>query len=48
MKCALFSFQNIYAPDDDPEMKVEDYERTFEQKEELGLNDMNTETYTAE
>jgi len=37
--------QNIYAPDDDPEMTVEEYERTFEQKEELGLNDMKTENY---
>lgn len=37
--------QNLYAPDPDPEMKVEDYERTFEQNEELGLNDMKTENY---
>ncbi|CAL4078473.1 unnamed protein product [Meganyctiphanes norvegica] len=37
--------QNIYAPDDDPEMTVEDYERTFEQNEDLGLNDMKTENY---
>lgn len=35
--------QNIYAPDPDPNMKIEDYERTFEENEELGLNDMNTE-----
>lgn len=32
--------QNVYAPDEDPEMKVEQYERTFEQNEDLGLNDM--------
>ena len=38
--------QNIYAPDDDPEMIVEDYERTNEQNEDLGLNDMKTENYT--
>ncbi|XP_042235122.1 zinc finger protein ZPR1-like isoform X2 [Homarus americanus] len=38
--------QNIYAPDDDPEMTVEEYERTFEQNEDLGLNDMKTENYT--
>ncbi|XP_071535861.1 zinc finger protein ZPR1 [Panulirus ornatus] len=37
--------QNIYAPDDDPEMTVEEYERTFEQNEDLGLNDMKTEDY---
>ncbi|CCH41455.1 Zinc finger protein [Wickerhamomyces ciferrii] len=32
--------QNVYAPDDDPNMEIEDYERTFEQNEDLGLNDM--------
>ncbi|XP_028838627.1 zinc finger protein ZPR1 [Denticeps clupeoides] len=37
--------QNIYAPDADPEMKVEKYTRTFEQNEDLGLNDMKTEGY---
>ncbi|XP_078062337.1 zinc finger protein ZPR1 isoform X2 [Mustelus asterias] len=37
--------QNLYAPDPDPEMKIEKYERTFEDNEELGLNDMNTEDY---
>ncbi|KAI1893514.1 hypothetical protein AGOR_G00124500 [Albula goreensis] len=37
--------QNVYAPDPDPEMKVEKYERTFEQNEDLGLNDMKTEGY---
>ncbi|XP_051788222.1 zinc finger protein ZPR1 isoform X2 [Erpetoichthys calabaricus] len=37
--------QNLYAPDDDPEMKIEKYERTYEQNEELGLNDMKTEGY---
>ncbi|SCV70263.1 BQ2448_1657 [Microbotryum intermedium] len=37
--------QNVYAPDDDPNMKVEIYERTHEQNEELGLNDMKTENY---
>uniref|UniRef100_A0A8D0GM54 ZPR1 zinc finger n=1 Tax=Sphenodon punctatus TaxID=8508 RepID=A0A8D0GM54_SPHPU len=39
--------QNVYAPEADPEMKVEQYERTFEQNEELGLNDMKTEGYEA-
>ncbi|RXM91610.1 Zinc finger protein ZPR1 [Acipenser ruthenus] len=37
--------QNVYAPDPDPEMKTEHYERTFEQNEDLGLNDMKTEGY---
>ncbi|XP_008688264.1 zinc finger protein ZPR1 [Ursus maritimus] len=38
-------FQNVYAPEDDPQMKVEHYKRTFDQNEELGLNDMKTEGY---
>jgi len=37
--------QNLYAPDPDPEMKIEEYERSFEQNEELGLNDMKVENY---
>lgn len=37
--------QNVYAPDPDPEMTVEKYSRSFEQNEELGLNDMKTENY---
>ncbi|MBZ3876786.1 Zinc finger protein ZPR1 [Sciurus carolinensis] len=37
--------QNVYAPEEDPEMKVERYKRTFDQNEELGLNDMKTEGY---
>uniref|UniRef100_A0A8C0JLR5 Zinc finger protein ZPR1 n=1 Tax=Canis lupus dingo TaxID=286419 RepID=A0A8C0JLR5_CANLU len=37
--------QNVYAPEDDPQMKVEHYKRTFDQNEELGLNDMKTEGY---
>lgn len=37
--------QNVYAPEADPEMTVEKYTRTFEQNEELGLNDMKTENY---
>ncbi|XP_037802193.1 zinc finger protein ZPR1-like [Penaeus monodon] len=40
--------QNVYAPDDDPEMTVEEYERTFDQNEALGLNDMKTENYEEE
>lgn len=37
--------QNIYAPDEDPNMTVEVYDRTFEQNEELGLNDIRVENY---
>ncbi|RPB28219.1 zinc finger protein zpr1 [Terfezia boudieri ATCC MYA-4762] len=37
--------QNLYAPDPDPGMTVEEYERTEEQEEELGLRDMKTEGY---
>lgn len=35
--------QNVYAPEPDPELTLEDYERTFDQNEDLGLNDMNVE-----
>lgn len=45
--CLLLALQNVYAPEDDPEMKVERYKRTFDQNEELGLNDMKTEGYEA-
>jgi len=37
--------QNVYAPDDDPEMKIEEYERTEEQNDDLGLTHMKTENY---
>lgn len=37
--------QNLYAPDPDPNMTVESYERTWDQNEELGLNDMKVEGY---
>ncbi|KAI0367009.1 zf-ZPR1-domain-containing protein [Pilatotrama ljubarskyi] len=37
--------QNLYAPDPDPNMTIETYERTWEQNEELGLNDMKVEGY---
>ncbi|KAK5872019.1 hypothetical protein PBY51_012755 [Eleginops maclovinus] len=40
--------QNVYAPDPDPEITIEKYTRTFEQNEELGLNDMKTEGYENE
>jgi zinc finger protein len=32
--------QNLYAPDPDPNMTIEEYERTWEQNEAFGLNDM--------
>ncbi|SCV02183.1 LANO_0F15808g1_1 [Lachancea nothofagi CBS 11611] len=35
--------QNVYAPDPDPNMTLEDYERTEEQNEDLGLNGMITD-----
>lgn len=35
--------QNVYAPDNDPNMIIEDFERTHEQNEDLGLNDMKTD-----
>lgn len=37
--------QNIYAPDPDPEMTVEHYERTKQQNDDLGITDMKTENY---
>ncbi|XP_042365419.1 zinc finger protein ZPR1 [Plectropomus leopardus] len=40
--------QNVYAPEPDPEITIEKYTRTFEQNEDLGLNDMNTEGYQEE
>jgi zinc finger protein len=40
--------QNLYAPDPDPNMQIESYERTWEQNEDLGLNDMKVEGYEQE
>ncbi|RKP08715.1 ZPR1 zinc-finger domain-containing protein [Thamnocephalis sphaerospora] len=37
--------QNLYAPDPDPNMTIEDYERTWDQNEDLGLNDIKVEGY---
>ena len=37
--------QNLYAPDPDPNMTIELYDRDFEQNEELGLNDIKVEGY---
>lgn len=33
--------QNVYAPDPDPNMTVEEFDRTYEQNEDLGLNDID-------
>ncbi|CAI4062847.1 hypothetical protein SKDZ_07G4540 [Saccharomyces kudriavzevii ZP591] len=35
--------QNVYAPDPDPNMTIEDYERTNEQNDDLGLSDIKVE-----
>ncbi|KAI9828156.1 MAG: nucleolar zinc-finger protein [Thelocarpon impressellum] len=40
--------QNLCAPDPDPQLTVEDYERTELENEELGLNDMIVEGYEEE
>ncbi|OJD37778.1 zinc finger protein zpr1 [Diplodia corticola] len=37
--------QSFSAPEPDAQMKVEDYERTAEEEEDLGLRDMKTEGY---
>lgn len=38
-------FQSLTAPDPDPRLKITHYERTYDQNEDLGLNDMKTENY---
>ncbi len=40
--------QNLCSPDDDPQIITEDYDRTEEEEEELGLRDMKTEGYEAD
>ncbi|KAG6850246.1 hypothetical protein H0H93_015798 [Arthromyces matolae] len=40
--------QNLYAPDPDPNMSIETYDRTWEQNEELGLNDIKVEGYESD
>jgi zinc finger protein len=37
--------QNLCLPDDDPQIETEDYERSAEEEEDLGLADMKTEGY---
>jgi zinc finger protein len=36
---------SLCAPEPDPQLFEEEYERTWEQNEDLGINDMNTENY---
>jgi len=40
--------QNLCSPDDDPQIETEEYERTAEEEEDLGLSDMKTEGYVDE
>jgi zinc finger protein len=40
--------QNLYAPDPDPNMIIEEYERTHEQEEELGIADMRVQQTNGE
>lgn len=35
--------QNVYAPDNDPNMIIEEFERSHEQNEDLGLNDIKVD-----
>jgi zinc finger protein len=37
--------QSLYAPDPDPSLTMELYERTWQQNEELGLNDLKVDNY---
>jgi len=37
--------QNVCAPEPDPQLTLNHYERTDDQNEMLGLNDMKTENY---
>ena len=43
--CCCFIGQNVYAPEEDPEMTVEFYERSDEHNDLLGITDMKTEDY---
>jgi zinc finger protein len=40
--------QNLYLPENDPNIESEEYERTAEEEEDLGLTDMKVEGYTDE
>jgi len=36
---------SLYAPEPDPQLTEEEYDRTWDEDEDLGLNDINTENY---
>ena len=40
--------QNLYAPDPDPSMEIVVYDRSWDQNEELGLNDIKVDGYSAD
>lgn len=40
--------QDIFTPEPDPQLTIEDYTRTYEEEDELGLHDMKTEGYEEE
>jgi len=46
--CGNSYVQNLVAPKEDPRLRVTQYERSFEQNEELGINDMKVEGYGEE
>lgn len=46
--CGNSYVQNLCAPDPDPALSVTHYERTYEQNELLGLNDIKTENYNSD
>lgn len=46
--CGNSYVQSLCAPDPDPALTVTHYERTFEQNEQLGLNDIKTENYNSD
>ena len=37
--------QSLYSPEPDPQLVITSYERSYDQNEDLGLNDMKTEDY---
>ena len=41
----MSAFQNLYSPDVDPFLEVEQFERTEDDNEELGLTYMNVDHY---
>lgn len=40
--------QDLFSPEPDPQLKIVDYTRTYQEDDELGLNDMKTEGYEEE